>query len=140
MQLVIKDFKWGEQVVDRALLKDISHKICNKLEKEYSVKTRCIVDSDAFIFKPTDTKGNKEYLFTSIKENKISLTPGGTMAKKLGRDYMVSHRLTKKQWEAVNSCILGTLKKLKINYTALLDDVIINDGWESPNKFTEEMV
>jgi hypothetical protein len=147
MELKIKDIHWDGKDVDASLNKDLLFNISKKLKDEYKVTSNHRINNGEVSFLPTEEKGLKKYLFTSAVENKIPLDPKGAMAKKLGRDYMVSHRLTKKQWDAVNDCIIKSFDNLKLNCTIEFNDgastVVLRSGkvnnhWPSPNKFTEE--
>jgi len=148
MKLLVSNIYWDGKEKDVGLAKDLMLNIGKKLREEYSIDNRYrVVQNDQFEFIPTEEKGIKKYLFTSLKENKIPLDPKGAMAKKLGRNYMVSHRLTEKQWNGVTDCIIKTFDNLKLNCDVTFlngEEVIVlrsgkvNNHWSSPNKFTEE--
>jgi len=147
MKLIIENIHWDNKGSDASLNKDLAFNIKKKLADDYKVICANRIENDCIVFTPTEEKGIKKYLFTSSVENKIPLDPKGAMAKKLGRNYMISHRLTKKQWGGVTECIIKTFDNLKLNCIIEFNDGTtvttlrqgkLNSHWPSPNKFTEE--
>lgn len=152
MRLVIRNINWPIMPeYNDSLRTDMAALILDELKKKYQVEASIQVDSEGLVFSPTDKKGNKEYLFTSIKQNKVILTADSAMAKKLDRDYMKSHRLTKEQWEGTTSYITAVFDKLNLHADIMYYEDTLPGGtpvvirqndktnkgtWPSPARFT----
>jgi len=149
MKYVIDNISWPKMAkYNDSIKNDLEILFRNELTN-LNIISKIIVTNNGLEFLPTDKKGDKEFIFTSMVENQTPLDPEGAMAKKLKRNYLKSNRLTKVQWEGIVSLINGTLDKLKLHADIKMvtkdGETIIRTGltnhtWPSPTKYTKEAV
>lgn len=145
MKLIIKDVvcEYDKDLTVEKLIKTIIEPKLNKVK----IKFNCGIAPGVVTYVPV----NKNKIFISGIENKIILKPddarlADTM-KKHGRNYLVSERLTKQQFELLIDSFNGTLDRLKISANIRLYETedtssfimlrygMENGKWPVPNSF-----
>lgn len=147
MKITIDNINWpGLNGYDDSIKNDLIDMWSKEFTNKYKVKSKIVSTLDGIEFLPTDVKGGKEYLFTSLVYNHQPIKSTSAQAKKLGRNYTKSYRLTKEQWEGVTTFLIGTLDKLKLHVNIKMStttEVVIvrtkdqNFTWPLPGKYTK---
>lgn len=149
MKLIIKDIKcpYDKELTATKVVKEL---LIPKLVRA-KILHKISIDGDTVVFVPV----NKNKIFISGVENKIPLKADdprrADTLKKHSRDYLISERLTKKQFDNLANIFNDTLDKLNIsaniklygeedevNFTMIRYDMA-NGKWPTPNSFPLEV-
>ncbi len=141
MQLVINNFKFNNRFeIDSTFIEVIKKTMLEKL-KSNKIIVNVVRRNTDLIFDIVDSE-NKKLAVSSI-ENKIVLKDGDERIKKMGRNYLISTRLTKNQADSFwIECVNNTLNNLgvycDIKYVEFKDDpnsvIVLRTGTEFNNE------
>lgn len=142
MQLVINNFKFNNRFeIDSTFIDVIKKTMLEKL-KSNKIIVNVVRRNTDLIFDIVDSENKK--LAVSSVENKIVLKDGDERIKKMGRNYLISTRLTKNQTNSFwIECVNNTLNNLgvycDIKYIEFKDDptsaVVLREGMKFNNEW-----
>lgn len=118
LTIKMKDWKYNKV---NAL--EIHNIILAKL-KDFGIVGNIKVENDTIVC----TKNGEGKYFTSKNDNKIIMSPTDKRIATLGRDYLVTKRLTEDQYHGMVEAILGTLSNLQINAEVCFDGTYWRQG------------
>ena len=114
--------------------------IKNGLAK-HNIRVNMVPLAEGFEFRPITGENNK--LFMSTVENKVVLAEGNPRIKEIGRNYLITKRVTKEQFDGFFNEIqsgldsLGLLADIEMVIPKTRDVVVLRKGMEKFNNYPE---